>query len=264
MTRLEDVDGEALKACCAAAYGHDAVALILGPSYHPGGLELTRRLASALELRGGERVLDVASGPGTTALFLAEEFGVEVDGIDLSVDSVNRARSAAAEKGLGERVRFVEGDAERLPFPDESFDAVLCECALCTFPDKARAASELARVLRPRGRLGITDVTLDRTRLDPELASLAGWVACLADARPAADYAALLADAGLEVTASEPHDDALARMVEQIQGRLKALSMLPSLPVPFDVASALRHCGLAARAVASGVAGYHLLVARKG
>lgn len=263
MTRLDDIDDEALKACCAAAYGHDAVALILGPSYHPGGLELTRRLAGALRLRGGERVLDVASGPGSTALLLAEEFGVEVDGVDLSAEAVGRATSAAAEKGLGGRVRFVEGDAERLPFPDESFDAVLCECALCTFPDKARAASELARVLRPRGRLGITDVTLDHTRLDPELASLAGWVACLADARPVAEYVALLAGAGLAITASEPHDGALAQMVEQIEGRLRALSMLVSLPIPFDVESALRHCGSAARAVASGVAGYHLLVARK-
>lgn len=263
MTRLDGIDAEALKACCAAAYGHDAVALLLGPSYHPGGLELTRRLAGALRLRRGERVLDVASGPGSTALLLAEEFGVEVVGVDLSAEAVGRATRAAAAKGVGEHVSFVEGDAERLPFPDESFDAVLCECAWCTFPDKARAASELVRVLRPRGRLGITDVTLDRTRLDPELTSLAGWVACLADARPAAEYAALLAGAGLAITASEPHNGALAEMVEQIEGRLRALSMLPSLPVPFDVESALRHCGSAARAVGSGVAGYHLLVARK-
>ena len=69
---------EELKLCCASAYQRDAVALILGDSYHPGGLDLTRRLARSLDLRPGEKVLDVASGPGTTAFLLASEFGVVV------------------------------------------------------------------------------------------------------------------------------------------------------------------------------------------
>ena len=57
------------------------------------------------------------------------------------------------------KVRFL-GDAERLPLPDNTFDALVCECAFCTFPDKATAAAEFARVLRPGGRVGITDVTV--------------------------------------------------------------------------------------------------------
>jgi arsenite methyltransferase len=75
--------GRDVKACCAAAYDSDAVALLLGASYHPGGLALTRRLATMAGLRPGQRVLDVASGPGTTALLLATEFAVSVDGVDL-------------------------------------------------------------------------------------------------------------------------------------------------------------------------------------
>ncbi|HUR24096.1 MAG TPA: hypothetical protein VMZ73_09520, partial [Acidimicrobiales bacterium] len=67
-----------MKLCCARSYQQDAVALILGDSYHPGGLELTRRLGRSLNLRRGERVLDVASGPGTTAFLLAADFGVDV------------------------------------------------------------------------------------------------------------------------------------------------------------------------------------------
>ena len=58
---------EELKVCCSTAYQRDAVALILGESYHPGGLDLTRRLARSIDLRTGQRVLDVASGPGATA-----------------------------------------------------------------------------------------------------------------------------------------------------------------------------------------------------
>lgn len=173
------------KACCAAAYSTDLVAMVLGESYHPGGRALTRRLADVTGLRAGQRVLDVASGPGTTAVLIAQEFGVTVDGVDLSAASVQRAVAAGQAAGLSARVRFHTGDAERLPFQDATFDAVICECAFCTFPDKQAAAAELARVLRPGGRIGLSDVTLSPGDLPPELRGLAGWVACLAAARPA-------------------------------------------------------------------------------
>src|SRR6266542_5343114 len=248
---------EELKLCCASAYQRDAVALILGESYHPGGLDLTRRLARALRLRPGARVLDVASGPGTTAFLLGSEFGVEVDGVDLGDLTVAKAIATAASEGLGVQVRFHVGDAERIPLPDASVDAVVCECAFCTFPDKKTAASEMARVLEPGGRVGITDVTLDPARLDAELRTLAGWVACLADARPVAEYVELLAGAGLTVTKTEPHDDALARMIEQIDARLVAFRMakVPALEnIDFDMAR--ERAALAARAVREGIAGY--------
>ncbi|MGH9285972.1 MAG: class I SAM-dependent methyltransferase, partial [Acidimicrobiales bacterium] len=231
--------------------------------YHPGGLDLTRRLASTLGLRPGQRVLDVASGPGTTAFLLAAEFGVEVDGVDLGKRSVDRARAGADERGLTGWVRFQVGDAERLPFDDATFDAVVCECAFCTFPDKRTAAGEFARVLKPGGRAGVTDVTLDPDRLDAELRTLAGWVACLADARPAREYAALFAGAGLAVFVSEPHHEALAGMLHQIDARLRALRIIGLSGVSVDFDAVLGYLAAAARAVAAGAAGYHLLVAEK-
>jgi arsenite methyltransferase len=164
----EDLPASEVKACCAAAYEQDAVALILGESYHPGGLDLTRRLAHAVALRPGERVLDVASGPGTTAFLLASEFGVEVDGIDLGEGAVASANTTAAQRGVQTQVRFHPGDAERIPVPDQSVDVVFCECAFCTFPDKATAAAEMARVLKPGGRVGITDVARHPQRHDAE------------------------------------------------------------------------------------------------
>jgi arsenite methyltransferase len=253
-----------LKACCATAYQNDAVALILGESYHPGGLALTRRLAQALDLRRGERVLDVASGPGATAFLLASEFGVHVDGVDLGEGSVEAANATAAARGLADQVHFHLGDAERIPLPDGSVDAIVCECAFCTFPDKATAAAEMARVLRPGGRVGITDVALDPARLDAELQTLAGWVACMADARPVAEYVALLDGAGLTVTRTEAHDDALAEMVTQIDARLRAfrLAKVPALEsIDFD--TALERVAAAERAVREEIAGYSLLVATK-
>lgn len=265
MTLPGAASAEEVKACCASTYQRDAVALILGESYHPGGLDLTRRLARALGLRPGQRVLDVASGPGTTALLLAAEFGVEVVGVDLGDRAVADATVRAANQGLADRVRFQVGDAERLPLEDASVDAVVCECAFCTFPDKPTAAAEMARVLRPGGKVGITDVALDTRRLHVELSTLAGWVACLADARTVEDYVELLACAGLHVTLHESHDDALARMIELIDARLVAFRMakLPALAgIDFDLAR--ERTALAAGAVRDGVAGYTLLVAEKG
>lgn len=260
------VDPAEIKACCAAAYGQDAVALVLGESYHPGGLALTRHLADALELRPGSRVVDVASGPGATARLLAAEYAVTVDGVDLGESTVERARSATADTHLVDGVRFHLGDAERLPLPDRSADAVVCECAFCTFPDKAIAAAEFARVLRPGGRVGITDVVLTERGLPAELTTLAAWVACIADARPIAGYVDILAAAGLATSHVEEHDEALTRMIEQIDARVRVLRMTASgrLAVAgVDVAAVLRYTALAKQAVADGLIGYRLLIAEK-
>jgi ubiquinone/menaquinone biosynthesis C-methylase UbiE len=247
-----------------AAYQTDAVALILGDSYHPGGRALTRHLAQALSLRPGERVADVASGPGTTAFLLAAEYDVAVEGIDLGKAAVAAANAKAADHRLDDRVAFHVGDAEHLPLGDGSVDAVVCECALCTFPDKAAAVAEMARILKPGGRVGLTDVALDAGRLDPELASVAGWVACIADARPATEYRRYLECAGLQVTLVETHDDALADMIDTIDARLVAYQMIdaPAL-VGIDIDSVRHKLAVAARAVADGTAGYCLLLARK-
>lgn len=262
-----------VKACCAAAYGSDLVALLLGDSYHPGGLALTRRLAGLLDLAPSARVLDVAAGRGTTALLLAAEHRVRVSGLDLSAANVARATSSAAAAGLADRATFATGDAERLPYPDGSFDAVVCECAFCTFPDKPTAAAELARVLRLGGRFGITDVTADPARLPAELTSLAAWVACVADARPLAGYAELLGAAGLRVTYHEAHDTALLRMIDQIEARLAVLRMTTptaarraepaDLGIDFSAAGPVSVLAAARAAVADGTLGYALLVAER-
>lgn len=254
------------KACCAASYGTDAVALVLGESYHPGGLTLTRRLAERLRLRTGHRVADVAAGPGTTARMLAADYDVEVDGVDLGEPTVTAARAATAEAGLSAKVRFHLGDAEQLPLPDGAFDAVVCECAFCTFPGKATAAAEFARVLRPGGRVGITDVTITAAGLPDELRTLTAWVACIADAKPLAEYGRILAAAGLVTTHTERHDEAIARMVEQIDARVRLLRITARRQLDeagVDVDAVLRYCTLAKQAIDDGLIGYTLLIAEK-
>jgi hypothetical protein len=260
----DQADPATVKACCATAYGLDLVGLFLGESYHPGGIPLTRRLADAIDLRPGERVLDVAAGIGTTALVLAAERDVDVTGIDLGAGQVARARRRAAAAGLDRRARFEVGDAERLPVDDAGFDATVCECAFCTFPDKQSAAAELARALRPGGRVGITDVWLDPARLEPELQGLAGRVACLADARPIDEVRGIVERVGLTVTEVERHDHALLETIERVATRLRALRLL-DLPIlrRFDLARGIELAGRATDAVERGDAGYMLLTATK-
>ncbi|MFI7140860.1 class I SAM-dependent methyltransferase [Streptomyces massasporeus] len=257
---------EEIKSCCADAYSKDIVAMLLGDSYHPGGTALTRRLADRLGLAPGRRVLDVASGRGTTALLLADAYGVRADGVDYAPANTALAQGAAEAAGLADRAVFTTGDAERLPYEQGVFDAVVCECALCTFPDKAQAAAEFARVLRPGGRVGITDVTAAPDRLPPELSGLGARIACVADARPLAEYADILDDAGLRTITTERHDAAMLRMIDQIEARLNLLRItaparLAEAGVDVDAAPAV--LSAARTAVAGGTLGYSLLTAVK-
>ena len=266
MTLDPVADAATLKACCATGYSSDAVALLLGPSYHPGGLRLTRRLLDTIGVRPGDRLADVASGIGTTSLLAAKEYDAYVDGVDLSAVNVTLATGAARSSGLSDRARFHLGDAEALPLPDADFDAVVCECALCTFPDKVTAAAEMARVLRPGGRVGLTDLTADPDRLPPELTGIAAWVACIADARPVEDYLSILTGVGLRITTVEHHTTALEEMVRQVAARLELVRMtsprrLEELGV--DLTRAGPVLAAAQAAIRDGILDYVLLVGEK-
>jgi len=112
-------------------------------------------------LAPGERVLDLGSGAGTDSLVAAQMVGEQgaVTGIDMTLQMLTKARTAAAEMNAS-NVEFVESEAERLPFPDESFDVVISNGVIDLVPDKDAVFAELSRVLVPGGRLQIADVTI--------------------------------------------------------------------------------------------------------
>jgi len=253
---------EEIKACCAAAYAAPAARFLLGDSFHPGGAALTSRLGRALAVGPGRLVVDVASGPGTSALQLARETGCSVVGVDLAPESVAAAGRAAEEAGAADRVRFLCGDAEALPLPDAGADGVLCECALCTFPDKRAAVSELARVLRPGGRLALADVVADPPRLPAALTTLQAWIACVADARPLEEIAGLLRDEGFAVEVAERRDEALAATLDRVEARLGLAAMLGAV-APDALARGGELVAAAAGALASGALGYGVVIARR-
>lgn len=101
--------------------------------------------------RSGERVLDVATGTGNTAI-KARAYGAKVTGVDLTPELLAVARKKAESEGFTD-IDFREGDAERLPFQDASFDLVVSTCGHMFAPDQERVAAELVRVTRPGGRI---------------------------------------------------------------------------------------------------------------
>lgn len=259
----EDLTPEKVKSCCATAYSSPAAAWLLGASFHPGGLELTSRLARALRVGPGELVVDVASGPGTSAVQVALDTGCDVIGVDLTPDTIAAATRRVASAGLSDRVLFVQGDAEALPLGDASVDGALCECALCTFPDKEKATAELARVLRPGARVAISDLTAIREELPPELTSMQAWVACVADARPLEEIALLLERGGLVVEATERHDDALAAMLDRVDARLRTARLLGAGLFGDGVASGRALVAAAQDSLARGLLGYGVVIASR-
>jgi ubiquinone/menaquinone biosynthesis C-methylase UbiE len=143
--------------------------------------------------------LEVAIGTGRNLAHYPPD--VRITGIDLSPSMLNIARGRADE--LGVEVELLEGDAENLPFPDASFDTVVCTLSLCTIPNHARAIAEMARVLKPGGRLLLLDHI--GSRWWPVWAGQ--WLIELLTSR-VGEYQTrrplpMLADAGLQVTESQ-------------------------------------------------------------
>jgi len=128
------------------------------------------------ELRPGESVLDIGSGAGFDSLLAAQMVGPEghVTGVDMTPEMRDKARANASLVGLG-NVEFVDGLAENLPLPDASVDVVISNGAINLCPDKLAVYREIARVLKPGGRLQIADVVVQKPLPDDAVADIDLW-----------------------------------------------------------------------------------------
>jgi SAM-dependent methyltransferase len=151
------------------------------------------------ELSDGEVVLDLGSGAGADVLISARRVAPSgrAVGLDMTDEMLELARANAEEAGV-ENVEFVKGYLEDMPIADQSVDVVISNCVINLSADKPATLKEAARVLRPGGRLAISDVVADPGMDEDSRADMAAWTGCIAGALTEAQFHAALSGAGLE------------------------------------------------------------------
>ncbi len=209
----------AIQAILATRLGYSAAELASLPEGANLGLGCGNPQALAA-LRPGEVVLDLGSGAGGDCFLAAAKVGDRgwVIGVDMTPEMLSRARANALRGGYT-NVEFRLGEIEHLPLADASVDVIISNCVINLSPDKPRVFAEAFRVLRPGGRLAVSDVVAT-TELPPELrADPALYAGCVAGAATVAALQAMLATAGFGAIAIEPKDGSRAFIKDWAPGR---------------------------------------------
>ena len=170
-------------------------------------------------IQSGETVLDLGSGAGFDAFLAAARVGPtgRVIGVDLTPEMVEKAQANAASGGY-ENVEFRLGDIESLPVEDASVDLVISNCVLNLVPDKIRAFAEIVRVLKPGGRVAISDIVLDGPLPESLQGSEDGYCSCISGALARDDYLTKLTVAGLQEVAVVSAVDAASLLAQDCCG----------------------------------------------
>lgn len=160
------------------------------------------------DLNPGEVVLDLGSGGGIDVLLSARRVGPDgfAYGLDMTPEMLDLARRNAAEAGVT-NVEFIEGDIEAIPLPDASVDVIISNCVINLSVDKPAVFAEMHRVLRPGGRVGVSDVVTDDDLTDAERQERGSFVGCIAGALSIGQYRDALSAAGfvdVSVTVTHP------------------------------------------------------------
>ena len=164
-------------------------------------------------MQPGETVLDLGSGAGLDCFLAAEQVGESgaVIGVDFTQDMVDKANENAAKLGL-DNVSFKHGDIEDLPLQDETVDVIISNCVINLAPDKAAVFREAFRVLRPGGRLMVSDIVLTRPATEAEMQDFALLTGCISGSLPDTEYADTVRQGGFAdvVVETAPQDEEMA------------------------------------------------------
>ncbi|MCY4575436.1 MAG: arsenite methyltransferase [Chloroflexi bacterium] len=164
-------------------------------------------------MQPGETVLDLGSGAGLDCFLAAEQVGEQgaVIGVDFTQDMIDKANENATKLGL-DNVSFKHGDIEELPLEDSTVDVVISNCVINLAPDKDAVFREAFRVLRPGGRVMVSDIVLTRPATDEEMQDMALLTGCVAGSLPDTEYADTVRRAGFaDVTVeTAPQDEETA------------------------------------------------------
>src|SRR5712692_7799298 len=156
-------------------------------------------------LRPGDIVLDLGSGGGIDVLLSAQRVGPtgKAYGLDMTDEMLALARENQRKAGV-ENVEFLKGEIEDIPLPDGSVDVIISNCVINLSADKDRVLAEAFRVLKPGGRLAVSDVVVRGDVPDQVRRSMELWVGCIAGALTEAEFTALLGSTGFEAIGIEP------------------------------------------------------------
>lgn len=157
------------------------------------------------ELRRGETVLDLGSGGGIDVLLSARRVGPtgKAYGLDMTEEMLALARANQRQAGV-DNVEFLKGEIEHIPLPDASVDVVISNCVINLSGDKPRVLREVFRVLKPGGRLAVSDIVVNGAMPDQIRRNLELWAGCVAGALEAEQYRSLLTEAGFQDIGIEP------------------------------------------------------------
>ncbi len=156
-------------------------------------------------LQPGQTVLDLGSGAGLDCFFAARKVGGSgrVIGVDMTPEMIERAAASALRLGLA-NVEFRQGFIEELPVESGSVDVTISNCVINLSPDKRRVFDEVFRVLKPGGRLAVSDIVTDGPLPEPVKKSLSAWAGCVAGAVEAGEYVAMMEAAGFRDISVDP------------------------------------------------------------
>jgi SAM-dependent methyltransferase len=199
------------------------------------------------ELREGERVLDLGSGGGIDVLLSAKRIGPtgRAIGLDMTDEMLALAQRNAAEAGAT-NVEFVRGTIESIPLPAESVDVVISNCVINLAADKGAVFAEIARVLRPGGRMGITDIVAEDHLTAEERAERGSFVGCIAGALSFSEFKAGLASVGLSdisLTTTHAVADGMVSAIVKATKPADAKPLIDLTPRDLPVAEAGCGCG---------------------
>jgi arsenite methyltransferase len=203
------------------------------------------------ELREGERVLDLGSGGGIDVILSARRIGPSgrAFGLDMTDEMLELAVRNASEAGVT-NVEFVRGTIESVPLPSSTIDVVISNCVINLAADKAAVFREIARVLRPGGRVGVSDIVADDALSPAERAERGSFAGCIAGALSFSEFRAALAAVGLvdvEVVPTHAVADglhaAIIRATKPLVAPTRDLPVMPELPRPTEVTSSSCGCG---------------------
>ena len=186
----------------ASAFGYSADELAAIPAEANMGLSCGNPTATA-HLKAGETVLDLGSGGGLDVFLAAKKVGPtgRAIGVDMTPEMVDRANRGAHESGFT-NVAFYLSTIDCIPLPDASVDVIISNCVINLAPDKPAVFREMFRVLKPGGRIALSDITLKKPLPLEFQFSIAAYTGCIAGALLASDYVSQLTAAGFAQVAA--------------------------------------------------------------